>query len=54
MTRGEDKNNITRNEHLTGMKEFIPQSHIDAVLVAFINHVGVEQGIDYALSYKDL
>lgn len=51
-----DENNISRNEHLTGVCEAaVPRRfQIKGVLVAFINHVGVEQGLDYALSYKDL
>jgi len=27
---------------------------IDGTLVAFINYIGMHQGIDYALSVKDL
>lgn len=50
----EDTNNISRNNHLTGLNENPDSKVIDGVLVAFINHVGVEQGLDYALSYKDL
>ena len=38
---GIDKNNMPTNEQING------------VLVAFINHVGMSQCIDYALSYKD-
>lgn len=49
-----DTSNIIRNNHLTGLNENPYSKVIDAVLVAFINHVGVEQGLDYALSYKDL
>jgi hypothetical protein len=47
---------ISINNHLTGIDENnIPsKSQIDGILVAFINHIGVSQCIDYALSYKDL
>lgn len=51
-----DTNAICRNEHLTGIseKEMPSRSQIDGVLVAFINHIGVSQCIDYALSHVDL
>lgn len=49
-----DKNNIQRNSHLTGIKTPIPKSTVDGVLVAFINHIGITQCIDYALSVDDL
>ena len=50
-----DKLQISRNVHLTGIDEnILPTSdQIDGILVAFINYVGVHQGIDYALSYED-
>ena len=70
MTRGEllelltkeaikfrDKPNfISINEHLTGISENDrpTKEQIDGVLVAFINFVGMSQGIDYALSCADL
>ena len=49
-----DKTSISRNYHLTDIKEQPEQHLIDGVLVAFINHIGMNQGIDYALSVKDL
>lgn len=51
-----DEENLIRNSHLTGITEDnVPTlEQIDGVLTAFINHVGVEQGIDYALEYNDL
>ena len=49
-----DKTNISRNYHLTDIKEQPEQYLIDGILVAFINHIGINQGIDYALSVKDL
>ena len=51
-----DTTNICRNEHLTGINEQeMPRAfQIDGILVAFINYIGINQGIDYALSIKDL
>lgn len=49
-----DKTNISRNSHLTSIKEQPEQYLIDGVLVAFINYVGISQCIDYALSVEDL
>ena len=49
-----DKTSISRNYHLTDIKEQPEQHLIDGVLVAFINYIGMYQGIDYALSVKDL
>lgn len=70
MTRGELLNFLTerakefrkcesfiyKNEHLTGInKQEMPRAfQIDGTLIAFINYIGMYQGIDYALSYKDL
>lgn len=46
---------ISINNHLTGIDEtnMPSKEQLDGVLVAFINHVGMSQCIDYALSYKD-
>ena len=51
----ERQNFIIINKHLTGIdKNNMPsKEQIDGVLVAFINSVGMSQGVDYALSYKD-
>ena len=51
-----DTNAISRNKHLTGIGvDDLPTARqIDGVLVAFINHIGISQCIDYALSYEDL
>ena len=49
-----DKTSISRNYHLTDIKEQPEQHLIDGVLVAFINHIGINQCIDYALSVDDL
>ena len=49
-----DKTSISRNSHLTNIKKQPGQYLIDGVLIAFINHVGVSQCIDYALNVKDL
>ena len=47
---------IYKNEHLTGINEQeMPRAfQIDGTLVAFINYIGMHQGIDYALSVEDL
>lgn len=46
---------LTRNGHLTGLgKRAVSQQVIDAVLVDFINWIGVQQGIDYAMNARDL
>ena len=49
-----DETSISRNYHLTDIKEQPEQYLIDGVLVAFINHIGISQCIDYALSVDDL
>ena len=49
-----DKTSISRNFHLTDIKEQPEQHLIDGVLVAFINHIGISQCIDYALDINDL
>lgn len=51
----EKPNFISINKHLTGINEnnMPSKEQIDGILVAFINHVGMSQCIDYALSYKD-
>ena len=69
MTRGELLNYLTKeamefrkhpksisiNNHLTGIDEnnMPSKEQIDGILVGFINYIGISQGIDYALSYKD-
>jgi len=52
----EEPNFISINKHLTGINEndMPTKEQIDGVLVAFINFVGISQGIDYALSSTDL
>lgn len=49
-----DKTSISRNSHLTSIKKQPEQYLIDGVLVAFINHIGITQCIDYALDINDL
>ena len=46
----EDKNSLTRNAHLTNIKEEPSQEVKDGILVDFINYVGYMQCVDYALS----
>jgi hypothetical protein len=49
-----DTNSVSRNQHLTNMKEEPSQEIKDAVLIDFINYVGMFQGIDYALAVEDI
>ena len=49
-----DENFISRNYHLTGLKEDPKQEVTDAVLVSFINYIGMRYGVDYALYVEDL
>ena len=69
MTKGELLNYLTKeamefrkrpkfisiNNHLTGIDEnnMPSKEQIDGILVGFINHIGISQGIDYVLSYED-
>jgi hypothetical protein len=52
----EAKTSLVRNNHMNEIKkdEDIDQRIIDAVLVDFINFIGVKHGIDYALYTSDL
>lgn len=52
----EAKISLVRNNHMNEIKknEEIDQRVIDAVLVDFINFIGVKHGIDYALHTSDL
>ena len=54
--RAEAQQSLKRNNHMNDIEEdeMVQQRHIDAVLVDFINYIGVKQGIDYALYTKDL
>lgn len=54
--RKEAQLSLERNNHMNEIKsgEMVQQRHIDAVLVDFINYIGVKHGIDYALYTKDL
>jgi len=49
-----DEHFISRNNHLTCLKEDPKQETTDAVLVSFINYIGMKYGVDYALSAEDL
>lgn len=50
----QDTNSVSRNKHLTNMKEEPSIEIKDAVLSDFINYVGMYQCVDYALSANDL
>lgn len=46
---------IRRNRHMNHATENpIPQNDIDAMLVDFINFMGVRNGVDYALYTSDI
>lgn len=49
-------NSINRNQHMNelGGKFDLEQNAIDAILVDFINKIGIHQGVDYAMYSKDL
>ena len=51
-------NSLRRNSHMNANvmshRENIPQEVVDALLVDFINYVGVWQGVDYGMYTKDL
>lgn len=50
-----DKGSLSRNVHMHDLdiSELPIQKQIDAVLIDFINFVGVKQGIDYGLYMRD-
>jgi hypothetical protein len=52
----EARSSLVRNNHMNEIKkdEEIDQRVIDAVLVDFINYIGVTQGVDYGLYTSDL
>ena len=54
--RVEAKKSLQRNSHMNQLDEGeqVQQRIIDAVLVDFINYVGLKHGIDYAMYTKDL
>lgn len=53
--RGKVNDSLKRNNHMhTYEGEELPQTVIDAILIDFINYIGVRQGIDYALHTSDL
>lgn len=48
-------NSIKRNNHMNNNTgNVILQNDIDALLVDFVNFVGMKQGVDYALYTSDL
>ena len=49
-----DREHFKRNNHMHDLKEAPPQEVVDAVLVGFINDIGIMQGVDYALYTRDL
>ena len=54
--RDKANESIQDSKHMNNIRgdEVIDQRHIDAVLVDFINFIGVSQCVDYALYTSDL
>ena len=53
--RGTAIESVARNNHMNeATGNSVDQKDIDAILVDFINYVGVKQGIDFALYATDL
>lgn len=54
--RKDCQNSVNRNKHMNDLNgNFeLNQNSIDALLTDFINMIGVNQGVDYALYSKDL
>lgn len=57
--RSDSLESVNRNKHMNeceGMLKISPNNRevVDAILVDFINYIGVRQGVDYALYVKDL
>ena len=54
--REEAQQSLIRNRHMNKIEdgELVQQRHIDAVLVDFINYIGMKHGIDYGLYTSDL
>jgi len=47
---------VSRNRHMNETKDEceVDQKTVDAILVDFINYIGVDQHVDYGLYSKDL
>jgi hypothetical protein len=54
--RSEAQQSLERNNHMNQIEdgEQVQQRIIDAVLVDFINYIGVKHGIDFGMYTKDL
>jgi hypothetical protein len=54
--RADAQRSLKRNEHMNDLKsDDVPtQTQIDAVLVDFINFIGMCRAVDYAMYTKDL
>ena len=50
----DDSGCYERNIHLYSIKDTPTQDVVDAVLAAFINSIGIMQGVDFALHASDL
>ena len=47
------QDSINRNKHMNEVKGKIEQSHIEAVLVDFINYIAAKNSVDYCLYTSD-
>lgn len=54
--RNEAQQSLERNNHMNQIEdgEQVQQRIVDAVLVDFINYIGMNHGIDYGIYSKDL
>ena len=54
--RKDAQKSVERNRHMNQIEEgeHVQQRHVDAILVDFINYIGVCHGCDYALYTSDL
>jgi len=50
------QSSLVRNNHMNELQkdEVVDKKHIEAVLVDFINFIGVKNSVDYALYTEDL
>jgi hypothetical protein len=49
-----DRDSFERNKHMHNADCTPSQEEVDAVLVGFINQIGLSQGVDYGLYAVDL
>lgn len=54
--RTECRDSLIRNSHMNDLKGEceVDQKVVDAILVDFVNMIGVDQGVDYGLYTRDI